>query len=380
MNWLSILVGRACTGKTTLVRLLSQLTNKRLVEFSVNNATDTSDLLGGFEKITHLKTSLQRLDRIVRASYMQRVLQQRQPSRDQSQLASSLHSYFDYVFSSTALFKTLLSLDDQVDADVAKFIGLFETNLRQLQRLDAISRETHVTASRLLDALRSSAGEGRSDAQVKFAWIESSLVKAIESGDWVLIDNANFCAASVLDRLNPLLETGGSLHISERSGAGAVVRPHKDFRVFLSVNESFGELSRPMRNRGVEIYLSELDAVDDQQDARLMLHNRFHFGETSKEVELLYEKMVEVDGRRRVSRGKKLAFADMLKWAKLTYDFWLIDEPDMVRSEEFLVKCFGRTLQELRLQEEKMEMDDQTIATVLGTFLIFFLNFFLFTL
>ena len=55
MNWMVILVGTACVGKTSLVRMVADLMNQSLVEFPVNNATDTSDLLGGFNKIEHEK-------------------------------------------------------------------------------------------------------------------------------------------------------------------------------------------------------------------------------------------------------------------------------------------------------------------------------------
>ena len=58
MNWMTILVGHSCVGKTTLIRMLSTLINQPVVEFSVNSATDTSDLLGGFAKSDHLKTDM----------------------------------------------------------------------------------------------------------------------------------------------------------------------------------------------------------------------------------------------------------------------------------------------------------------------------------
>lgn len=38
----------------------------------------------------------------------------------------------------------------------------------------------------------------------------------LPSGHWLLIDNANLCSPSVMDRLNPLMEHGGNLIISER--------------------------------------------------------------------------------------------------------------------------------------------------------------------
>jgi midasin (ATPase involved in ribosome maturation) len=34
-----------------------------------------------------------------------------------------------------------------------------------------------------------------------------------------------------------------------------VVRPHREFRLFLAMDPRHGEVSRAMRNRGVELYL-----------------------------------------------------------------------------------------------------------------------------
>lgn len=49
----------------------------------------------------------------------------------------------------------------------------------------------------------------------RFTWMDSPLVRALQNGDWLLIENVNFCSASVLDRLNGLLEKNGVLTISE---------------------------------------------------------------------------------------------------------------------------------------------------------------------
>lgn len=40
-------------------------------------------------------------------------------------------------------------------------------------------------------------------------WVDGALARAIAHGGWVLLDNANLCNPTVLDRLNPLLEPGG---------------------------------------------------------------------------------------------------------------------------------------------------------------------------
>lgn len=89
-----------------------------------------------------------------------------------------------------------------------------------------------------------------------FEWHDSVLVEAITRGRWLLIENAHICNASVLDRLNSLLEPDGSLTVTERGvidGESVVLRPHANFRLILSTNMMNKEISRAMRNRGVVI-------------------------------------------------------------------------------------------------------------------------------
>ena len=91
-----------------------------------------------------------------------------------------------------------------------------------------------------------------------FEWVDSLLVKALRHGHWLLVDNVNLCSSSVLDRLNGLLEPGGHLALSERGvidGNIPVVQPHPQFRLFLAMDPRHGEISRAMRNRGIELFL-----------------------------------------------------------------------------------------------------------------------------
>jgi hypothetical protein len=101
----------------------------------------------------------------------------------------------------------------------------------------------------------------------RFEWVDGPLVKALEQGKWLVLDNANLCSASVLDRLNSLLEPNGFLSINEHCGPDGepkVVRPHPDFRIFLTMDPRFGELSRAMRNRAIEIFVEPLSAESKQ--------------------------------------------------------------------------------------------------------------------
>ena len=68
----------------------------------------------------------------------------------------------------------------------------------------------------------------------------------------------------MLDRLNALLEPNGTLKIHELGVAGSdvpEVRPHSSFRMFMCMDAKYGEISRAMRNRGVEIYIGALKGV-----------------------------------------------------------------------------------------------------------------------
>jgi hypothetical protein len=115
-----------------------------------------------------------------------------------------------------------------------------------------------------------------------------------ESSDFLPL--CHFIAEQVLDRLNALFEPGGELVISERgldssgwcrrgyllvlvaysralqqffvifyllkqtpSGQVSTIRPHPNFRAFMAMNSVSGEVSQPMRNRGIEISILSSD-------------------------------------------------------------------------------------------------------------------------
>ena len=95
--------------------------------------------------------------------------------------------------------------------------------------------------------------------QGTFKWVDSVLVGAMTRGSWLVLDNANTCSASVLDRHNCLLEEGGTLVVSEKGvlvGQVVTAPRHKNFRVFLLYDPMRGEISRATRNRAVEVHMA----------------------------------------------------------------------------------------------------------------------------
>ncbi|KAL2723001.1 midasin-like [Vespula maculifrons] len=132
----------------------------------------------------------------------------------------------------------------------------------------------------------------------KFEWVDSVLVKCLRDGTWLLIDQVNLCSPAVLDRLNGLLEPNGVLTIGERGvdnhGNVITIKPHKNFRLFLTMDPRYGEISRAMRNRGVEIYMigPKENIHYDRMDLKSMLH---HYGITKchhqRALVEIYERM-----------------------------------------------------------------------------------------
>src|SRR5690606_35003239 len=79
----------------------------------------------------------------------------------------------------------------------------------------------------------------------RFEWNDGLLIRSMEEGQWVLIDNVNFCNPTVLDRLNSLLEPGGVLVVNERglvNGEVKIVKPHPNFRIFMILDPKYGEI------------------------------------------------------------------------------------------------------------------------------------------
>ena len=229
-SWPVILTGSSGVGKSTLIERLATAVGAPLVTIAVNAETDAMDLVGGYEQFDPHRQTFRIIEDLE-----QRLL---------ADVRQALKS------NANALPADILALLRYCDPTASP------KQLRVKPLIAALkifpSKDLQETAERLQTT-------PAAVDKARFEWIDGLLVDALQEGKWLVLDNANLCSPSVLDRLNSLLEPDGSLIINEHStedGDARVMRPHPNFRIFLTLDPRYGELSRAMRNRAVELHLS----------------------------------------------------------------------------------------------------------------------------
>ncbi|KAL5512832.1 hypothetical protein ACEPAG_3098 [Sanghuangporus baumii] len=253
-KWLVIITGPHLSGKTTFARALAAACGRSLEEISLGSSTDTSDLIGSFEQNS--------ID--FRVEYLLNdVLQIIDTAAAQACLKSA---------DSLSL---LLRLKDEVltaqrTCSLAPLQDFARSSL-SAPIFDAVDPELQT----VLTAITSLPMDAKK-SNPTFEWVDGPLIRAMRRGKWMLLDNANLCSPAVLDRLNSLCESNGSLVLTEKGMDQEVVHPHPDFRLIMSVDPLRGDISRAMRNRGIEIALDLLESEDTmtllRAAKRLALH------------------------------------------------------------------------------------------------------------
>ncbi|KAL5263839.1 hypothetical protein ACHWQZ_G005046 [Mnemiopsis leidyi] len=260
MNWMSILVGPSNCGKSTTVKTFAAMCGRDILEIGCSSVFDISDLLGGFSQVSK-STYVQLLHELVKDLTRE--------------LINARHESLGAVLTACRGIQQ----GDEFGDGIRNLLRIFTTTAGDWPE-KAI--QIHEQISSVFYKL-----ERSKDGM--FEWKNSRFVDALVQGSWVLLDNANLVSPSVLDRLNPLLEKDGILVLDERgyvNGQAVVIKPHPDFRLFMTVDPRYGELSRPMRNRGVEIYV-EREEITSSEDIghllnvsclpRLLTHNSAAF-------------------------------------------------------------------------------------------------------
>uniref|UniRef100_A0A8C4L875 Midasin n=1 Tax=Equus asinus asinus TaxID=83772 RepID=A0A8C4L875_EQUAS len=244
MSWMVILVGPASVGKTSLVQLLAHLTGHTLKIMAMNSAMDTTELLGGFEQVDLIRPWRQLLEKVegtVRALLRDSLL----ISADDAEVVLRAWSHFLLTYKPRCLGEGGKGVTMEI-------VNKLEAVLLLMQRLNnKINSYSKAEFAKLVEEFRSfgvklmQTTSGRSHGT--FEWIDSMLVRALKVGPiemeaLVLIFFPLTCCTT---------------------------------RLFLSMDPIHGEISRAMRNRGLEICISgEGDgSIPDDLDLKVLLHS-----------------------------------------------------------------------------------------------------------
>ena len=243
MGWLVILAGDSGAGKRHLLEGIAQRAGRSMGEFAMHPGVDTSEILGSFEQ--------QDMGRLAQVVYDAVSTVIHSVSDNQSSLALAAMDALRHAF---------ITVSADPEAGSEAFCSICSDILAKLAVVPSVQGldEAETAIAKLRDS---------HDALSGFAWIDGQLIKALRTGGWFLISEANLCSASVLDRLNSLCENNGSLVLSEKgssTGQPEIIRPHTDFRLFMTYDPRYGELSRAMRNRGIELHVTTSLVVDGQ--------------------------------------------------------------------------------------------------------------------
>lgn len=247
-----IITGPSNSGKSCMIKFVASIVGSDIEEFAMNSDVDSMDILGGYEQVDYVRDIRNLL------TDTSRIL-----------LDVLVNVFYNESFEELRFLKALVLLNyvTNEEIDISKFedfCHILEESLSSIA--DARLLHCQQISAIILKNIRES-------LVLNFRWFDGILVKAVEQGKWLILDNANLCSSSVVDRLNSLLEPNGSLVINEctsKDGVPKVLKPHPDFRLFITLNPKYGELSRAMRNRGVEIFMDTLENRMTKFDRKML--------------------------------------------------------------------------------------------------------------
>ncbi|KAF9620662.1 hypothetical protein IFM89_013962 [Coptis chinensis] len=274
-QWLCILVGPSASGKSSVVRLLADLTGNVLNELNLSSATDISELLGCSEQYNAFRSFRSAITQVERYidEYCSLSLELEDIVLERKDLVSKWFKLLSSMYGNLTAASASAYADSWKSgsgSSLAPLILIVEQLKLGLEKYHFPVSWSAKDLNKVLKSLKDLLDYTKKEAApTKFEWVTGMLIKAIECGEWIVLENANLCNPTVLDRINSLVEPSGSITVNERGlveGRPMVLRPKCKFRIFLTVNIKYGEVSRAMRNRGVEVFMMQPDWLHEGED------------------------------------------------------------------------------------------------------------------
>lgn len=249
LQWPCLVIGPSSSGKTSTIASLAEVCNASLLEQCLSPSSDVTELLGCYEQADTREYEL-------------KIAEEACEIIDEFLCINSLPSNLGRAWALMVEFEAYWnsggeSMDSQIFVDRA-------SSLCSLLHAECMNNYKGAGFVRRLERFQASIrkmAEGKATKGSHFVWKDGILVESMLRGYWLVLSNVNLCPSSVLDRLNSVMEIGGELLLSEcgtldpsGSKKHRKIKPHPNFRIFLTMDAGNGEVSRAMRNRCIELF------------------------------------------------------------------------------------------------------------------------------
>ena len=206
-QWLCILIGPSSSGKTSMIRLLAQLTGNVLNELNLSAATDISELLGCFEQYDAFRSFRFVVDQVefyVKEynSLQLEFAKEASISERKDQLITRWMAFlssmdFNFVSCSTSMY---VEKWKRIVNSLSLLVEIIEQiKLDQKKNNLPVSWSSKDLDRAMKTILKLQEGYQKRPFSAKFEWVMGALIKAIERGEWIVLENANICNPTVCD-------------------------------------------------------------------------------------------------------------------------------------------------------------------------------------
>lgn len=197
-KWLCILVGYASSGKTSLIRMLAELTGNVLNELHLSSGTDISEILGCFEQYNPIRNFLSVVDEIECCvdEYINLELGKAKEECKIDDVFLTKWSAFLAIKDNLVLCFTSSSVEDRkrIGTSLEQLLEIIQ-QLKSGLGVNARSSRDLDKATKIIFKLLE--GHQKRSFSAKFEWVSGLLIKAIERGEWIVLENANCCNPTV---------------------------------------------------------------------------------------------------------------------------------------------------------------------------------------
>ncbi|KAI3381642.1 hypothetical protein SNEBB_009765 [Seison nebaliae] len=262
------------------LRILSTHFHINLLSFVCHSEMEADDLFGTYEQYNLNRTLNKFLDNIFLRQRSQSIL--KEELRD-------LRQTHRYSSNGKMIREKLICIDQIIKSEFTSLRKAFERMKKTFQ----IDLNTFQSDEYNMDHLKG-----------KFQFEESKFLEMVRKGGWVIMEHANLCSPSFIDRLNSLFETKGELIINENIGTYSI-RAHSNFHLFLLIHpdaRNDKQLSAPLISRSIQLKfceeLNEEKSIIAKHYQSLLTNEKlFHILQRnfSFDVSDVYDKVIDIN-------------------------------------------------------------------------------------